>query len=172
MRVRSMPWLLTASLLCAGLLAAACGTGEARDTVNVGRSGPGVTVTAPSFTPISSATPAGTRTPTAGGTVSPGGTAAAPAGAIVIVATDNKFDKTEITIRANEPASITLQNRGSAIHNWHLLNVKDKDGKDITTQLLTGGQSETITFTITQRGTFDYQCDVHPTEMRGKLTVQ
>jgi plastocyanin len=173
MHVRSARWFPAASLLCVGLLFAACGKGQAQDTVNLSRSGPGVTVTVPSFTPISSATPAGTRTPTtAGGTAATGGAATAPAGTIVIVATDNKFDKTEIRIRANEPASITLQNRGSAIHNWHVLNVKDKDGKEITTQLLTGGQSETITFTITQRGTFDYQCDVHPVEMRGKLIVQ
>lgn len=101
----------------------------------------------------------------------PAGGGAAPAGAIVIVATDNKFDKTELTVRANQPVTLTLQNRGQAIHNWHVLNVKDKDGKEITTKLLSGGQSETITFTIAQTGTFDYQCDVHPTEMRGKLTV-
>ncbi len=104
-------------------------------------------------------------TPTAGG-------GAAPAGAIVITATDNKFDKTELTVRANQPVTLTLQNQGQAIHNWHVLNVKDKDGKDITTNLLPAGQSQTITFTIAQTGTFDYQCDVHPTEMRGKLTVQ
>jgi plastocyanin len=104
-------------------------------------------------------------TPTAGG-------GAAPTGAIVIVATDNQFDKTELTVRANQPVTLTLENRGQAIHNWHVLNVKDKDGKEITTNLLTGGQSQTITFVITQTGTFDYQCDVHPTEMRGKLTVQ
>lgn len=104
-------------------------------------------------------------TPTAGG-------GAAPAGALVIVATDNKFDKTELTVRANQPVTLTLQNRGEAIHNWHLLNVKDKDGKDITTMLLPAGQSQTITFTIAQTGTFEYTCDVHPTEMRGKLTVQ
>jgi plastocyanin len=100
----------------------------------------------------------------------PGG--AAPAGAIVIVATDNKFDKTELTVRANQPVTLTLQNRGQAIHNWHALNVKDKDGKEITTKLLSGGQSETITFTIVQTGTVEYICDVHPTEMRGKLIVQ
>ncbi len=103
-------------------------------------------------------------TPTAGG--------AAPAGTIVIVATDNKFDKTELTVQANQPVTLTLENRGQAVHNWHVLNVKDKDGKEIATNLLTGGQSQTITFVITQTGTFDYQCDVHPTEMRGKLTVQ
>jgi plastocyanin len=113
--------------------------------------------------------------PAAGGAPAAGAgpaAAGAPAGAIVIVATDNKFDRTQITIKANEPTTVTLQNKGSAIHNWHVLNVKDKDGKEITTKLLTGGQSETITFTITQTGTFDYLCDVHPVEMRGKLTVQ
>lgn len=172
MRCRSPLRVLVTASLCAVLTVAACGTGQARDTVNLSRSGPGVTVTAPSFTPISSATPAGTRTPTPGGGTPVGAAAPAPAGAIVIVATDNKFDRTEITIRANEPTTVTLQNRGSAIHNWHVLNVKDRDGKEITTQLLTGGQSETITFTITQRGTFDYQCDVYPVEMRGKLIVQ
>jgi plastocyanin len=118
---------------------------------------------------VVAAAPAAGGAPAAGaGPAAPG----APAGAIVIVATDNKFDRTQITIKANEPTTVTLQNKGSAIHNWHVLNVKDKDGKEITTKLLTGGQSETITFTITQTGTFDYLCDVHPVEMRGKLTVQ
>ncbi|MER3419432.1 MAG: hypothetical protein C4290_02425 [Chloroflexota bacterium] len=113
--------------------------------------------------------------PTAGGGTSVGATAAggaAPSSGTTIVATDNKFDKTQITVKANEPVTLTFQNKGSAIHNWHVLNLKDKDGKDITTNLLPGGQSQTITFVATQTGTFDYLCDVHPAEMRGKLTVQ
>jgi plastocyanin len=119
---------------------------------------------------VVAAAPATAGAPAAGAGPAPGG--AAPAGGTVIVATDNKFDKTQITVKANEPVTLTLQNKGSAIHNWHVLNVKDKDGKDITTNLLPGGQSQTITFVITQTGTFDYLCDVHPVEMRGKLTVQ
>ncbi len=125
----------------------------------------GIALAAMVLTACGGGTKSETRaTPTAGG--------AAPAGAIVIVATDNKFDKTELTVQANQPVTLTLENRGQAVHNWHVLNVKDKDGKEIATNLLTGGQSQTITFVITQTGTFDYQCDVHPTEMRGKLTVQ
>lgn len=91
---------------------------------------------------------------------------------IVIIATDNKFDKTSLTVKANEEVTLTLVNRGVAIHNFHVLNVKDKSGKEITTQLLTGGKSETIKFVIEKPGTYDYLCDVHPVEMRGKLTVQ
>jgi plastocyanin len=89
-----------------------------------------------------------------------------------IVATDNKFDTTRLTVPANQPVTVTLQNKGQAIHNWRVLNVKDTAGKDVATQLLPGGQSETITFTLAAPGTFDFQCDTHPAEMKGKLTVQ
>ncbi len=122
------------------------------------------------LTVVAAVAPATGGAPAAGAGPATGG--GVPAGGTVIVATDNKFDKTQLTVKANEPVTLTLQNKGSAIHNWHVLNVKDKDGKDITTNLLSGGQSQTITFVIAQTGTFDYQCDVHPVEMRGKLTVQ
>ncbi len=110
-----------------------------------------------------------------------GAAAAAPAGAAggagaegatTVVATDNKFDKTAITVKAGAEASIDFQNKGSAIHNLHVFNVKGKDGQEIQTKLLPGGQQETIKFTIDKAGTYDFKCDVHPVEMVGKLTVQ
>jgi plastocyanin len=93
-------------------------------------------------------------------------------GGNTIVETDNKFDKGAFTVKANEQVTFTVENKGSAIHNWHVLVVKDKSGNDIMTKLSGGGTKETITFIIDKPGTYDYQCDVHPTEMRGKLTVQ
>lgn len=108
----------------------------------------------------------------AAGGAAASGAAPAAAGGNTVVATDNKFDKTAMTVKANEETTVTFQNKGSALHNWHVLNVKDKSGKDVTTQLIGGGKTETVTFTITQAGTYDYQCDVHPVEMKGKLTVQ
>lgn len=111
-----------------------------------------------------------------GGGAATGGAAAASgggsAGGTTIIATDNKFDKTSLTIKAGTPATVTMENKGAAIHNWHVLNVKSKDGKDITTGLLPGGQSDTITFEIDTPGTYNFQCDVHPVEMKGTLTVQ
>jgi plastocyanin len=102
-----------------------------------------------------------------------GGAAAAGAAStqITVVATDNKFDKTALTVPVGKEVTVTFENKGSAIHNWHLQGVKDKNGKDITTQLIAGGKTETVSFVIDKAGTYEYMCDVHP-EMRGKLTVQ
>jgi plastocyanin len=93
-------------------------------------------------------------------------------GALTIVATDNKFDRTSISIKANEQVSLTLDNKGSAIHNLHVLNVQSATGGDIETKLLPAGQQQTITFAIAKPGSYRIVCDVHPAEMKGQLTVQ
>jgi plastocyanin len=89
-----------------------------------------------------------------------------------IVATDNKFDIGAIGINANQPATVTLQNRGAAIHNWAVQGVQSTTGQPIETQLLPGGQSQTIMFTVAMPGTYRFLCTVHPTEMVGSLVVQ
>jgi plastocyanin len=94
---------------------------------------------------------------------------ATPVTSFSIVATDNKFDKKEITIPANQEITVTYENKGSAIHNFHVLGVKDTNGKDIMTQL--NDKTATLKFTIATPGSYDFHCDVHP-EMRGKLIVQ
>lgn len=96
----------------------------------------------------------------------------APRTTATIVSTDNKFDATKLTVPSGQPITVTLENKGQAIHNWHVLNVNDATGNDVATQLLPGGQSETITFTLDAPGTFTFQCDTHPAEMKGSLTVQ
>ena len=107
----------------------------------------------------------------AAGAAPAGGGQAGP-GTIVNVATDNKFAPVQLNANANEATKLTLQNRGQALHNLHILNVKGADGKDVATQILPAGQSETITFTLATAGTYDFNCDVHPVEMRGKITVK
>ncbi|MBI2766493.1 MAG: cupredoxin domain-containing protein [Chloroflexi bacterium] len=111
----------------------------------------------------------------------PGGAAAAPAGggapaagAVTVVATDNKFDKTTLTGTAGQPFSVTLQNKGAALHN---ISFYDKQGGTTLTPgaqggFLQGAKSETVTFTPPSAGTFYYQCDIHPSEMKGTFTVQ
>lgn len=103
------------------------------------------------------------------------GTAAvsgAPRTTATIVSTDNTFDTTTLTVPAGQPITVTFENQGQAIHNWHVLNVKDAAGTDVATQLLPAGQSETLTFTLTAPGTYDFQCDTHPAEMKGTITVR
>lgn len=91
---------------------------------------------------------------------------------IPLVARDNSFDSTTITVQSGREYTLTLANKGAAVHNWHVLGVKDRGGKEITTALLPAGQSETITFTIAAPGEDDYLCDVYPNEMRGRITVR
>jgi plastocyanin len=89
-----------------------------------------------------------------------------------ILALDNKWDRPELVATAGSQVKLTLENKGQAIHNWRVAGVKGQDGKDIGTQLLAGGKSETITFVIARPGAYEFICDVHPVEMKGKITVQ
>lgn len=95
----------------------------------------------------------------------------APQTSLTEVTTDNKFSQTTFNVPAGQAITITQNNKGLAIHNWHVLDVKDASGKDVTTPLTQPGQTSTATFTITQAGTYKFQCDVHPTEMIGTLKV-
>lgn len=104
-----------------------------------------------------------------------GSAAAAPSGAsggLQEVTTDNKFSQTSFTIKAGQQVTLTQTNKGQAIHDWHVLGVTDSAGKPVATALTQPGQSSKVTFTITKPGTYKFQCDVHPTQMVGTLTVQ
>jgi plastocyanin len=47
---------------------------------------------------------------------------------------------------------------------------KGPDGKEIQTELIPGGQTDTVSFTLAA-GSYDFHCTVHPVEMRGTITV-
>lgn len=101
--------------------------------------------------------------------------AAAPAaavvnGAITVTAKDNVFEPTSFSAPAGTEVTVTLDNKGAALHNFALVNQKGPDGKDIQTELIPGGQSDTVEFKL-PAGTYDFHCSVHPVEMRGTLTV-
>lgn len=100
------------------------------------------------------------------------GAAATPSTSYSVVTTDNKFNITRMTVPANQQVTVTVRNDGQALHNWHLLNVRDAGGQAIETRLLKKGESATVTFTLTTPGRYDFRCDTHPAEMKGTLTVQ
>lgn len=112
-----------------------------------------------------------------------------------------KFDKSEIRVPVGEKITLTLKHSGKmekAVmgHNWVLL----AQGTDMTafateaaqatdtdyipenrkeniivhTKLLGGGESDTIEFTITEAGTYDYLCTfpAHFALMQGKLIAE
>jgi plastocyanin/mono/diheme cytochrome c family protein len=90
-----------------------------------------------------------------------------------VVATDNKFDVRSIGVPANQPVSVTFQNKGGAAHNWTVQGVQATDGKPIgTAQVVAGGQSETVRFTAATPGTYKFLCTLHPAEMTGTFKVE
>ena len=100
------------------------------------------------------------------------GAAGAPSTSYSVVTTDNKFNITRMTVPANQQVTVTVRNDGQALHNWHVLNVKDAAGEEIETKLLKKGESATVTFTLSAPGQYTFRCDTHPVEMKGTLTVQ
>jgi azurin len=112
-----------------------------------------------------------------------------------------KFDQTELKALAGKPITLTFTHIGtmdknSMGHNFVLLKqgtdiddfarkaltAKDNDyipksesAKIIAhTALLGGGASDTIEFTVPEKGTYDYICSFpgHVATMRGKLTLE
>jgi plastocyanin/mono/diheme cytochrome c family protein len=88
------------------------------------------------------------------------------------VTTDNVFSVTRMGVPAGQQVTLTQQNNGQALHNWALQGVTNTNGQPIKTQIIPGGKTDTITFTLTAPGTFNFICEVHPTEMKGTLEVQ
>jgi plastocyanin len=102
--------------------------------------------------------------------------AAAPAGTPSLsfneVMTDNKYSVTTMTSKAGQQVTVNLKNNGQAIHNYHITDVKDDAGKDIKDTQVEAGKSDVLTFTVSKPGTYHFQCDFHPADMKGTITLQ
>lgn len=111
-----------------------------------------------------------------------------------------KYDKSEITVKAGQTVVLTLNHPGtlpkeSMGHNFVLLKqgvvmadfataamaAKDNDyipngGNDVIahTKVIGGGESDTITFTAPEKGTYDFLCSFpgHYSVMNGKFIVE
>lgn len=127
-------------------------------------------------------TPAsGTRppaTPTTAATAAPTGpagtaTAGTPAAGTTFTVTGENvlFDKTSLAAPAG-PVTIEFVNKDSGVqHNFHVFKGSSATGESVgLTPINTGPATDTLTLTL-EKGDYYYQCDVHPTTMSGKLTV-
>lgn len=150
-------------------------TGEDGEDTGIGviEGGPGVTVTPPSFTPISSATPIGTQaaTPTAATTLT--------GPSFTVNMTDQlKFEPERITIPRG--GTITWRNIGTIVHTATADRSKAQRQSSVRlpsgvqpwdSGLLTGGQSWSRTFDVP--GEYTYFCIPHELQgMIGFITVQ
>lgn len=125
-----------------------------------------------------------TPTPGPSGSPAPGATTAAGiavSGSMTIEMGDNFFTlngqkNPTITVKAGDTINVTAKNTGTAIHNLHVANPSNQYSSPgdsvLNPQALPGGQQGTLSFTFAKAGTYNYQCDFHPADMKGQIVVQ
>ncbi len=94
---------------------------------------------------------------------------------------DNFFDlngehNPTLQIAAGATVNIKMTNKGAAIHNMRFAGGDNQynNGDDAVSDptLISPGQTAIIKFTAPkQPGTYKYQCDFHPTDSKGEITV-
>jgi plastocyanin len=98
---------------------------------------------------------------------SPG--ASAPAGGdIVVVAKDLAFQPTALTIKADTPTEIVLDNQEAAPHN---IAIKDAAGTTLFKGEVKSSTKITNAVPALAAGSYTFWCEVHP-EMTGTLTAE
>ncbi len=95
---------------------------------------------------------------------------------------DNFFDQNgthnpTLEVTAGAPIEIKLTNHGSAVHNMRIAGEDDQyntsDDAVSDPNLVNAGQSAVLKFTAPKKaGTYRYQCDFHPAESKGEITVK
>jgi plastocyanin len=115
--------------------------------------------------PVASETPAGSATTPPGG------------GGYAITMGDNFFDPNAFTVDAGASVTFDITNGGVAIHNVRIAGPDGSynTGDDAVSDpgLVSGGQTATLTWTApSEAGEIIFQCDFHPTDMKGTITVQ
>ena len=137
-------------LLALGLVAAACGDDDEEEPTAT--QAPGASPTA--------AGPAATGTPAAGATE------------ITIVAAALGFNQGSFEVTAGQPFTITLDNQDDVSHDLHIYIEQGGDSIAVTDpDRVSPGSKGTLTTTITEPGEYYFQCDFHPQQMNGTLTV-
>jgi plastocyanin len=145
-----------------GVLSAACGEIEADDPTPVQTwkitPASGSRTAAPPTEPAETSTQAPDQTPGAGATLS-------------LVGINSTFDKETLEAPAG-PVTIEFDNRdGGVVHNVHFFRGDSARGESVgETDLEPGPVKQTLTMTL-ESGDYYYQCDVHPTTMKGTLRV-
>jgi plastocyanin len=116
--------------------------------------------------------------PAPGGAPPPGGAPGAggpPSGAagetLTVVAKNVKFDQSTLDAKAGDVA-IDFDNQDTGVpHNFHLYQGNDNTGATVgATNVASGPDKQTLTVKLSP-GSYFYDCEVHPTQMTGKLQV-
>jgi plastocyanin len=87
-----------------------------------------------------------------------------------IEATDNAFDKNRLVAPPETEVTFTLTNAGANPHN--LSFYESSGGAELATGEIISGGAAQVTFTTPALGEYYFQCDVHPDQMNGVLSVE
>jgi plastocyanin len=99
-------------------------------------------------------TPAGTSAATPGA-AAPGVANAAVQEVTIVSADGMRFDPATLTVEAGRPVHLTLRNTGQATHDFSLSQGVARPVKAVAR----GGETASVTFTITRPGTYQFVCD-------------
>lgn len=111
----------------------------------------------------------GGSTPAPGTTAPSSPGASGPAGSgNVIVAKDLVFQPTSLTIKADTPTEIVLDNQEAAPHN---IAIKDAAGATVFKGEIVSSAKVTNAVPALGAGAYTFWCEVHP-NMTGTLTVE
>jgi plastocyanin len=117
-------------------------------------------------------TPPPTGEPTESPTGTPTGepTGSPPEGETVeITAQGTAFDTSELTLPADKPSTIVFDNQDSLPHNVAIYT--EQGGEPLFAGDIITGTTADYPVPPLQPGSYYFQCDVHPTEMNGTVTV-
>ena len=160
-------------IVVAGTALAACGD-DNNDNGDNGNATARPT-TAATTARTAAATPATTsaaNTPAAGG-----GAATSTTGATTlnVTAKDFSFDIDKDAIPSGGTINVVFKNEGNAPHTITFYTDEDYTQKvpDGDSDTVSGGESKNFTFTAPSSGDdVYYRCEIHPTQMKGELTLQ
>ena len=115
--------------------------------------------------------PAGT-TPTASASTPSSNPSGAAGGAVTIVGQNTQFQTTSVTAPAGA-VTIHFDNRDSGVvHNLHVFQGANAQGASVGQTAFAPGPVQQDVQVNLSAGSYFFQCDAHPTTMKGTLTVQ
>lgn len=93
-----------------------------------------------------------------------------PVAAATITSTGSDFDIEAFAVRVAEEVTVTYDNQDDGVAHNLRFDVKGEEDPQTTTA--NGPDTQTISFSVPDAGSYTYICDVHPAAMRGTLVVE